>query len=246
VTAADDLLSIAERMTEIKARFVNVGGSLTAADDDGVAFEGLLTEAKALLWDFKDLPSDYRTKLSNIEIGMKFNVHGGPSYNDVGNAIAAIEAASRHLSRTRTFREDRASERVTLTPYVNDARLNQLRQLRSQSHDFGRLIRLCEELNIANENDCHMSIAMLVRTIIQHVPPVFSKRNFDEVTTEYGGSSLRESLAILNNTSRTIANQHLHTTIRRTEILPNATQVDFRAHLDVLLGEIVRRTTEGE
>lgn len=44
----------------------------------------------------------------------------------------------------------------------------------------------------------------------------------------------------LDKSLRKIADSFLHTQIRKKETIPNATQVDFRRDLDVLLGEIVR------
>ena len=44
----------------------------------------------------------------------------------------------------------------------------------------------------------------------------------------------------LNVTIRGIADMYLHQQIRKTEVLPNETQVDFRKELDVLLGECLR------
>lgn len=44
----------------------------------------------------------------------------------------------------------------------------------------------------------------------------------------------------LENSSRKIADQHLHCRIRRSESLPTARQVDFGNDLDVLLAEVAR------
>ena len=46
----------------------------------------------------------------------------------------------------------------------------------------------------------------------------------------------------LNGTMRHIADSYLHLTIRKSETLPNATQVNFSKEMDVLLEEIVRIT----
>jgi len=125
--------------------------------------------------------------------------------------------------------------------YVDSSRLAELRALRSTKWDCVRLIRLLEELNVAAANDCYMSIAMLVRSITDHVPPIFGKKNFAEVAENYsGGSSFRKSMNHLNSSLRNIADAHLHMQIRRAEVLPSATQVDFRADLDVLLEEVGR------
>jgi hypothetical protein len=44
----------------------------------------------------------------------------------------------------------------------------------------------------------------------------------------------------LDKSLRKIADAHLHPQIRKKEILPNKTQVNFSNDLDVLLSEIVR------
>jgi len=49
----------------------------------------------------------------------------------------------------------------------------------------------------------------------------------------------------LQNSSRKIADSYLHSQIRAKETVPTKTQVEFRADIEVLIGEIVRilRTT---
>ena len=55
-----------------------------------------------------------------------------------------------------------------------------------------------------------------------------------------GGGSFKSSMANLDNSSRKIADRHLHTHVRKKETLPTLKQVDFSNDLDVLLSEIVR------
>jgi hypothetical protein len=125
--------------------------------------------------------------------------------------------------------------------YVDANRLADLRTSPSGLLDFSKLVRLCEELNSAADNENYFSVALLVRAIIDHVPPVFSVRNFNDVANNYAGTrSFRESMKRLDESSRKIADQHLHTPIRKSEVLPNLTQVDFSNDLDVLLAEVVR------
>ena len=71
--------------------------------------------------------------------------------------------------------------------------------------------------------------------------PVRLRRgSFIEVSNNYGSKSLKKSLQNLQNSSRNIADAHLHEPIRRKESFPNETQIDFRNDLDVFLGEVVR------
>ena len=124
--------------------------------------------------------------------------------------------------------------------YVNLSRIIELSKIKSGDYDLSRLINLCKELNVASKHkSCH-SVIMLVRAILDHIPPIFGKNNFQEVTNNYGGKSFKASMLYLENSSRNIANSVLHVQIRKKEVLPNRTQVNFTNDLEVLLAEIVR------
>jgi len=127
--------------------------------------------------------------------------------------------------------------------YVSVDRIKELKGINKSKFDFTRLIRLCEELNIAYQNKCYMSIVMIVRSIINHIPPIFGANKFSEVANNYGGGTSFKKLAgSLNENLRKIADFHLHTQIREKEILPTDIQVDFKQSLDMILSEIVRIT----
>jgi len=125
--------------------------------------------------------------------------------------------------------------------YVHLDRLDSLRSIESRSFDLQKLIRLLEELNASFNGGCYLSTVMLLRAVLDHVPPIFGMKSFGEVANNCPGSqSFRASMKNLENSSRKIADQHLHTQIRDRESLPNVLQVDFSPDLDVLLSEIVR------
>jgi len=127
--------------------------------------------------------------------------------------------------------------------FVAESRLTELRSLPSTIWDFSRLIRLCEELNIAYQHRCYHVVAMLVRAILDHVPPLFGKNNFAGVASNYGGRSFKDAMAHLDNGARATGDLHLHTQIRKRESLPTDRQVDFSQALDLLLSEIIRIST---
>lgn len=126
--------------------------------------------------------------------------------------------------------------------YVDPSRLEELRTLKSPKYDLSKLVRLCEELNTTSNDECYYSIAMLIRAILDHVPPLFGYKSFAELANNYkaGGQSFKRCMQHLENSSRRIADSHLHTQIRKNESLPNRTQVNFSSDLDMLLGEVVR------
>lgn len=127
---------------------------------------------------------------------------------------------------------------------IADSRLNELRALVSAVFDFRKLVRICEELNIAFREDCYFATAMLTRALLDHVPPLFGKKTFDEVASNHGGRSFKGTMQHLQNASRNVADGHLHQQIRKSEALPTAQQVNCGQQLDALLEEIVRITRE--
>ncbi|PIY72190.1 hypothetical protein COY87_02250 [Candidatus Roizmanbacteria bacterium CG_4_10_14_0_8_um_filter_33_9] len=124
--------------------------------------------------------------------------------------------------------------------FVHPARIKELKALKNTDFDISKLVRFCEELNIAFSCECYLSTAMLVRAIADHIPPIFEKNTFTEVSNNHGSKSFKESMKNLDNSSRKISDSHLHTQIRKKEVLPNSNQVDFSNDLDVLLAEIYR------
>jgi hypothetical protein len=129
--------------------------------------------------------------------------------------------------------------------YVNAERLEALRTLPTEKYDLRKLVRLCEELNSNFTGQNYLSTAMLVRAILDHVPPIFGCVTFSEVAANYGGGrSFKDAMESLNRFSRKIADRILHGAARRQESLPNATQVNFSHALDLLLGEIERSIKE--
>jgi hypothetical protein len=130
---------------------------------------------------------------------------------------------------------------TTSRAYVDPDRINELKALPSPSFDLSRLIRMCEELNVCFAGECYLAMIMHTRAIIDHVPPIFGCKSFAEVTSNYGGGkSFKEAMVTLDTASRKIADHYLHSQIRKSEALPNATQVDFSNALDLLLAEIGR------
>lgn len=81
---------------------------------------------------------------------------------------------------------------------------------------------------------------MLIRAIIDHVPPIFGATNFQNVYSQNGTKSFKQHMEHLDKSSRKIADSYLHGHIRNKESLPNNTQVNFSQDIDVLLAEICR------
>jgi len=125
--------------------------------------------------------------------------------------------------------------------YVSESRINELAEIEHSKYDLTKLIELLHELNIANNHQMYIVVAMIVRSILDHIPPILECSTFSEVTNNYqSGRSFKKSMLHLQNSLRNVADSFLHQQIRKSEVLPTFSQIDFRADLDVLLAEIVR------
>lgn len=126
--------------------------------------------------------------------------------------------------------------------YVDPARIKEIRSLNSNEFDLSRLIALCEEINSAYSNDSVFSVGMLLRAIIDYVPPIFGYPLFNELANNYkaGGKSHGKLFKNLQNFFRNTADGYLHTQARKKDSIPLMKQVDYQSELDVLLSEIVR------
>ena len=155
--------------------------------------------------------------------------------------ISQLSAPAKAQNEAKQSGRKEIKLNTTSRAYVDPDRINKLKAISSDDFDLSKLVRLCEELNICFAGECYLSMVMLTRAILDHVPPVFSCSSFSEVANNYSGSKSFKSVMLhLDNTSRKISDHYLHTQIRNSEMLPNVTQIDFSNDLDFLLAEILR------
>ncbi|KCZ88752.1 hypothetical protein [Hyphomonas jannaschiana] len=239
MAAEADLEEIAKQLEAILERFTHDRSGIHIASDDERLFKRLTHEAKDIMDQMFGPLNSFSHALAMAANGSVQNYLGSPSYAGVSDTLASVEAAVNSIRRrTATPKKDGA----ILPAYVDGTRLAQIRSASRSHFDSTRLAQLCHELNVAHANDCFLTVAMLVRTIANHVPPAFGCKNFAEVANNLAADkSLKKSLVNLESSLKNIADYNLHQQIRQIESLPTATQVDFKQDLDRLLEEVVRR-----
>lgn len=184
--------------------------------------------------------NDFGVPLLQIAAPPTFGVLERPSPEDLQEAIGLVEGGLNQARRSITKAAMHVEKRESPL-YVSAERILDLRNVTSTQWDLRRLVRMLEELNLAATSGAHMTVAMLVRAITDHVPPIFGKKTFSEVVSNYsGGKSFSEHMKHLDNSLRKVADSVLHQHVRASEVLPSAQQVEFRSPLDMLLGEVVR------
>lgn len=234
----DDISTIAGEMSALLPRFQKSSsyGSFLGTEDQAV-FKRLAIEAKSILDVDMGDANDFSINLISSINANSGGFLGGPSYVAVSESVQVLQGAINHLRRKLAHRPKAA---MTSEPYVDSSTLVTLREIVNPAWDLRRLVRMCEELNTANEHGCYLSIAMLVRAIVDHIPPIFSQASFSGVANNHAARSIKGSLQHLDKSLRNIADAQLHAQIQSRETLPDAVQVNFRNDLAVLLAEVIR------
>lgn len=234
----EELEKVIGELRELEVHFTKLPetGEPVLSVADRAKYKRLVLEAKGIVGAL----SDFSLPLVAIASPPTFGMLHRPSPEDLIEAIALAEGGLNELRRKGT----RLSTRLGGNPkpaYVSQQRILQLRNTKPGLWDLKRLVRMLEELNMSNEREAHITTAMLVRAIADHVPPIFGHKTFTEFANNYaGGRSFSDQMKHLDNSMRKVADGLLHQQIRKSESLPAAQQVDFRAALDVLLGEVIR------
>lgn len=141
--------------------------------------------------------------------------------------------------RERTIDPDYATAAASNGAFLSTDVLLKLKAIERSTLDHSRLVRMCEELNDAYARSNHISAVLLLRAIINHVPPVFGATTFSEVVAQ-SGRSVKNILSRLNDDARPIADLHTHILMRGNEHLPTKNQIEpYKASFEVLIQEIM-------
>lgn len=132
--------------------------------------------------------------------------------------------------------------------FISDKRIQELSSIKSEQFDLTKLIELCREININFAHDNYFSVSLLVRTILNHVPPIFGERTFENVVENCGSKgnalSFKRHLQNLQDSDRRVADGHAHSLIGKKEVLPTEIQIDCRSDLDILLTEVIKKLSD--
>lgn len=231
---------IADEIAAILFRFKRTRDELWIAAGDQAKFTGLVLEARDLMAQALGPLNNFGLQLESTRSEGVMNFTGSQSFHSVEQGAGIVRAAASAIRRRRVLPPNAAAGTPAALPYVDRSRIEELRALQSPSFDLRRLVRMCEELNACFAAGHLLASAMLVRAIVDHVPPIFGAETFSAYANHIGSKSLKGTMLHLNVSMRNIADGVLHQQIRSSEDLPTASQVDFRQDLGVLLGEIVR------
>ncbi len=132
------------------------------------------------------------------------------------------------------------SRRKLLTiPFVDETIIEEIQNLEFPGLDTKKLIRFCEELNTCYMSGNYISCLLLIRAVMNHIPPVFGFTKFEQVAAQ-SAKSVKKSFQILQDNARALSDLHNHMPMRSREPIPTRSQVEpYRASFEILMHEII-------
>lgn len=158
------------------------------------------------------------------------------AYHQRDELAAAIDYL-REAAAEPTYEETLAEATSFIAPEV----MTRLREATPTTFDFRKLIGFCEELEDAYRRGNLLSAALLIRAVMNHVPPVFGQQTFAQVVAN-ASRSMKPMLERLEKEARLVADLHTHQLIRARESLPSRNQVEpYKGPFELLLQEVIAR-----
>lgn len=229
-------------LQKLSEAFIRSGSSgIFLKTENQAYYKQLLTELVDFIDEVFGEENHYSKNIINTANSGYGGFFGGPSKASILEVQALTRAAYSQYKRKLSKNEPLKS-RIQKPDYINSERIEEIGRLSSTQFDVTRLLGYCREINQANQSDSFLTIALLLRAIIDHIPPIFGFKNFSEVVNNYnGGKSFKELMERLDKSSRKLADIYLHKQISKKESLPNFTQINYSAELDILLSEIINQ-----
>jgi len=135
---------------------------------------------------------------------------------------------------------------TTETEFIDSSIIESLRQIKSKKYDLVKVVEFCREINGTFNSGYYLATALLIRSLINHVPPIFGHETFKQVVSQ-STRSRQELFKPLDDTARDVADLHTHDTIRHKENLPTKRQLEpFKSNVEFLLHEILTELQKQE
>ncbi|MGO8842965.1 MAG: hypothetical protein ACLQF1_18065 [Methyloceanibacter sp.] len=126
--------------------------------------------------------------------------------------------------------------------FLDQETMSKLKSAKLPAFDLTKVIRFCEELNDSYRRGNYLSCALIIRALMNHVPPIFGAQTFAQVVAG-SGKSVKAILGRLEDEARQIADLHTHMHIRQRELLPSRNQIEpYKASFEILIQEILAKS----
>lgn len=227
-----------ERITEIiesvrNFRFCGPGDDPDEQTAVTVGYRYLLVELQRLAAPLLSEPKKKLMASLSVEFNDIFSVY---------EADAELRVLLYDIEEALDRSDDSSLISVSNTLYMIDtAVIERLSTVQSERFGTEFLVRLCKEINSSFSHDNIVATALTMRTVLNHVPPVFGYNRFQEVAA-HSERSDKDSFTHLEDGLRKIADSLAHRTISNTSLYPSAAQVEpYKPQFEMLLNKVYDR-----
>jgi len=198
---------------------------------------GTLANYRELLIQFRILskgliPSEYSEEVDKVP---EFN-----GLEEMWNSKAHLDAILPDIALALyTFTEN--GESPPQYSLISRRVIESLESVVPKVYDTKKLLRYCKEINSTFYHGNIVASLLLMRTVLNYVPPVFDQKTFAQVSAQ-SGKSFMAIFENLDNGLRKIADLHAHNPIKCKEEYPTRNQVEpFIPLFEVLLQEVINK-----
>jgi len=129
--------------------------------------------------------------------------------------------------------------------FVEPALIDRISSMNPLQFNVSKLASFAQELNENYQRGNYLSCALLIRAIINHVPPIFGQGTFSQVVA-HSSRSVKAILRNLEEGARDIGDLHSHEIVDKFSGPPTKNQVDpYKPNIDILFREIERNLSSG-
>ena len=197
-----------------------------------IGFRSLLIQLKRLAGPM--LPEALAKRLEAIDV-------------EVDNVYTVYEAKSEMEALTIEINEVIDSRAKTYIPMLSNALLIDPKLIElleftyCPQYDLILLSKLCRETNASYSQGNFIATILLMRAVLNYLPPIFGQETFAQVVASVG-RSLKAVFATLEDGLRKIADYHTHRRIDNANMYPSNAQIEpFRPQFELLLQEVLQR-----
>lgn len=166
------------------------------------------------------------------------------SVYDVYDAMAEVDAV---LPDILSVALNPGTEDPGLSEYfISQSLIDRLEGIADSDLNADKLCGYCRELNSSYYHGNIVACLLLIRTIMNHIPPLFGQNSFEQVAANVPRSQ-KEMFSHLQSGVRKLADMYAHQPIRRHDEYPTQAQIDpYKPQVEVLLQELLCRLKPSE
>lgn len=201
-------------------------------DEQDAAVFGFKHLAKRFIGYARRLQNpDIQSSIGQINTNIENSIY--EAYDLHSDLIVMIDDIREILSKTPVEWSEFQNELIDLSV------IEELSQIQSKNFDLTKVIQFCKEINGSFSAGFFISTALLIRALINHIPPIFGHQTFQQVVSQ-ATKTRKELFKPLDYVARDVGDLHTHDTIRHKENLPTKKQLElFKPSIEVLLQEII-------